>query len=145
MKKPQKANKNIKKSREGSIFRTISEWEFIANQLKNSDLSSIEEFYLNTGIPKRTFYDAVEKHQCMKEAHEYAAERIGLKKLKQCEDKNLGMNTVLAFQLPHYLNRFKKDIEWRARLKDISGTGISPEDAQKIVQSVLQDFNKKDK
>lgn len=135
--KPNSENtKHSRKSAHSINPRRDSDWGFIADQLRHSDLNSIEEFYRNYGIPRSTFYDAIQEHECMKLAHEFFMEGVGLKKLKVCEDKMLTMNTVLAYQLPQYLKRWKDDLEWRARLKEEQQTA-SADAIRKALEDVL--------
>lgn len=136
MKKPQKGNRSNKTGKTLNSWRD-SDWAFIADKLMHSDLNSIEEFYRLHNIPRTTFYKAVNDHECMKEAHVYFMEGCGLKKLKVCEEKMLTMNTVLAYQLPQYLKRFKDDAEWRARLKEEQNTA-SAEIIKEVLKEVLQ-------
>lgn len=106
---------------EKPITRTSSDWEYIANllrqQSKSGSIDSIEEFYLNLDIPKQTFYDNIKKQQCMKEAHAYALEQIGVNNEKHCKKNNLSMTSVVGGSLHHYLGRWKDDLEYKAELK----------------------------
>jgi hypothetical protein len=104
------------------LNRSEEDWRHIAQMLKEANLDSIEEFYINTEIPSTTFYDAIKKHTFMAEAHQIAKTKIGIKDEKICKKHFLGMNTVIANGLPDYLPRWKSNFEWRAQLKNAVDT-----------------------
>lgn len=120
------------------------DWEFFASLLKEQgrkSLRSIERFYLDHGIPKSTFYKAVADYKCMKEAHQIAKEYIGIRKEEYCEDNNLSMNSVMAFSLPDFLDRWKSNVEWRAQIKQIVEASDKGQ-LEEILRKVLQPFDK---
>lgn len=122
MKKKVKSTKHsinrLNEPKERHPVRSDEDWHHIAKMLKETTTDSIEEFLINIDMPFTTFYEAVRRYDYLAEAHVVAKAKIGLKHEKTCRDKFLSMNTVIAQSLPDYLDRWKKNIEWRNELKE---------------------------
>lgn len=82
------------------------------------DAYEIEQFLTDRDIPERRYYEAVEQNDEMKEAHIFAKTRIGLNRQKIAIEKNLGINSAVAFTLPRYLKSWRDELEWRSKLKN---------------------------
>jgi len=98
--------------------RSEADWGHISDMLVHFDGDFIEEFYINLGIPRSSFYDAVNKYSFMAEAHLIALERIGIRNERICRKHFLSMGSVIAASLPDYLPRWKTNKEWNAQLKN---------------------------
>jgi hypothetical protein len=114
-------------------------WSFIAAELKsqsmNPDFYTLEEFYTNLDIPEQVFYEACRREPEMGAARDFAKIRAGINREKLAIKRGENINTTNSFVLPHYLNRFKEQVEWRQQLKqDLldniakSMQGLKPED-----------------
>ena len=121
-----KNNNNNTNRPEWNNVRRPEDWQLIADQLKHSKCSTIEEFYLNLDIARKTFMDQLQKNPILMEAYEYKKQRIGLAIEKNCMKFNLSMNTVAANSLPDYLERWKINAEWRSQLKAFIAAAQKP-------------------
>lgn len=108
-------------SMEPKEYTTNRNWDFIASELKQwairDDSLILEEFYTNLDIPHDTFYRNIATNTTLSEAHAFALTRLGINREKVCNKNNLSMNSVMANSLPDYLERWKKNVEWRHKLK----------------------------
>ena len=141
MKKKKSITKNNTLEEKEVKNRTVEahyDWSKMAQLLRNSTCRSIERFYLSMGIPKQTYYDAVKRDPIMREAHDFALERIGCDREEYCWDQKLSSNSIIGLSLPQFLNRWKDDTEWRAKLKQLE------EEKNQNITVVMESF-KKDK
>lgn len=103
-------------------YTTNRNWNLISDQLKQwslkEDSQILEEFYTNLDIPHDTFYRNIATNETLKEAHKFALTRLGINREKHCNKNNLSMNSVMANSLPDYLDRWKKNVEWRQKMKN---------------------------
>lgn len=81
---------------------------------------ALERFYTNEGMNKKTYYRLKQMYPELNEAHEFVLERIGINRETICDERNLHINSVLAFTIPHYLDRFEAQIIKRAQLRNDS-------------------------
>lgn len=114
---------------ESSTAERLKKWAL------KPDSYMIEVFYTNEDMPRQTFYDGVARNEELKAAHEYALERVGINRENLAIEKNLGLNSVAAFILPHYLDRWKKEIEWRQALK-----ALYEKDQQSLGKISIEDW-----
>ena len=102
---------------------------------QNPKSRSIERFYLSRGIPKQTFYRWVEKYDFLQEALMFALEICGMNREEKAEEERATINHVIAFPIPHYLSRWRDQMEWRASMK------AKMEHQHSLVQNpVIQDY-----
>jgi len=137
MKKKKSTIKNNTLEKKRDKERTNYNWSKMAELLKNSTCSSIERFWLSVGIPHQTYYDAVNREECMREAHEYTLLRIGCDREEMCLKEKMSGNSVAALSLPQFLDRWKKDTEWRTKLKQ------QEEEKNQNITVVMESFEKK--
>jgi len=128
-------NNNVDKSQ-----RTSSDWSFIASLLKSwsrrSDALVIEEFYTDQNIPRAVYYDAVERNEEMKEAHEFAKTRIGINLEKLGFQRNPSM---IKDAMTDYMDRRRKGEEWKATLRAMVAQAQAPTTINYITAKVPKD------
>lgn len=106
------------------------------------DAFEIDEFFTSRDIPQSTYYQALIDSEVMKEAHEFAKSRIGINRQRIAIEKNLGINSTVAFTLPRYLKSFREEYVARAKLKE-EQEQASEEVLKKVLTEVLEPFEKK--
>lgn len=142
IKKRQKANHSTQPDgRPKEIMQ--HNWGKIIELLDKTEVLSIERFLLNIGIIERVYYDAVSRLPDLKEAHERALMKMGVKREEMCIENKLGMSSVVAYSLPQFLKRWKLDAEWRAHVKD-NAQGVSEEKIKAALKEVMEPFESKD-
>ena len=113
-------------------------WKKIGEIIEHSDSLSIERILLNIGISEKVYYKAVNKYPDLQEIHERALMKMGVRREELALEKNLGMNSLAAYSLPQFLDRWKKDTVWRAELKKLE------EEKNQNITVIMESF-KKDK
>ena len=121
--------KKVKSNNRPKEYTTNRAWDLIASDLKQwallPDSFILEEFYTNQDIPEQTFIDNCKKNKVLEEAHIFALIRLGINREKLAIKRGENINTTNSFVLPHYLKRFKEQIEWRNDLKKIISDAIN--------------------
>jgi hypothetical protein len=84
---------------------------------ENKKAYSLERFINNQGIPEKTFYRWCEQCPELEEAKNVALIDLGLNREELAMERNLTMNHVTAFTLPHYLSRYDKALRHREDIK----------------------------
>lgn len=91
---------------------------------EDPDAFCLEQFWNLVGISDDTFYRWCKKSEKLEAAHKFALLELGIKRERISIEKNLNINHVTAFVLPHYHKRWNEEIKWRASLKN-TGEGES--------------------
>ena len=77
---------------------------------------SVQEFFLTKGVPAKTFYAWVNKHEQAADALETAKQLIAIKREKLALRNKLNPNVFLAMQ-PRFCPEYKELVAWRASLQ----------------------------
>lgn len=67
--------------------------------LLNPDAYFLSEFYVAHGIAKRTFYDLVQRHEHLRDAHQIAMQRLGERMVSKALDNKA--NVTMAKHIMH--------------------------------------------
>lgn len=81
-----------------------------------SDVLHLEDFYDDLHMSPHIYSDLLKKIPKLKEVHEYAKRRIGIRREKGALNRKLDASTVHK-TLGHYWSVFKEMEEWRAHLR----------------------------
>ena len=76
------------------------------------------QFPLSKSIPPETFYDWINRSQCLAQAHAIALTCVGNRRELGGLNKRLSENMV-SFTMPSYNKEWKELQEWRASMRDI--------------------------
>ena len=112
-----------RKKKHPTVYRTESDWNRIIdiiNDMQVDHTTCPEEIYINLGIPRMTFEDNLKRNDALAQAYDTLLIRIGIAINKNCSKKNLGTNSVAFQALPDFLPRWKSNVEWRSKLKDLA-------------------------
>jgi len=92
-------------------------WKLITWVKEDPDAFCLEQFYNLVGICSDTYHRWCRKSKKLEAAHKFALNELGIKRERICIEKNLNVNHVTAFVLPHYHKRWSDALEWRSSLK----------------------------
>jgi len=91
--------------------------EYAANMIKetydNPNYITVEDLYMELGIPEGTYYKWIERYPFFREAHEYACRNLGRKR----EKKGLVREWDTLGSMYQYSPRWQKGEEWRSSLR----------------------------
>ena len=136
-----KTNDNNTKDRSNT---TEASWNRVADRLKEwaykEDSICIEDFITSPEncFDESVYYHSVKRFPKLKKMHDLALSRCGVNREKKAFKDNLSVNHATVFILPHYFDRWKEQIAWRAKLKDDNKGVTGP------VTVVMDSFKDKD-
>jgi len=132
-----KSSKNSTRPEEYDKFRPAELATLLEEWALRDDVYMISQFYIPRHIPKTTFYDHVRNNKKLNTVHQIAKEKCGINRfLKGMHDS---MNSVIAFPLSQYLDDYKEEHKFRAKLKeDNNGKTLKPEEYEEILSRVLK-------
>lgn len=85
---------------------------------RHPNARGISKFYIERGIDPKTYYRLIDKHNDLKEIHEFILQCIGERLWEDALDKKKGMEWAAArYRLWRCGKEFKEDAEFNAALK----------------------------
>jgi hypothetical protein len=83
----------------------------------NEEVLTMEDLFLNKGVPSVTYYGWVKRYPLAKEANDFAKAIIGNRREKGALKKKFDVGMIM-FSMPMYSDRWKESFEWKSRLKE---------------------------
>ena len=108
-----KNNKDFKRKIATISFLESYAENIIKEAYNNPDCTTVEDLYLEFGIPERTYYSWVNKYDFFKEAHQNALLIIGRRR----EKNGIQRKWDTLGSMHQYNDRWKKGEEWRSSLR----------------------------
>lgn len=114
-------NNNIVDFEDEKEERSSYNYDQIAQALRNwaMDPKSIfvVKFFTNINMPESVFYRAVKKHKGMKEAYEFAKNRIACNIHDRVYEKSLNMQSAILFKIRNFDKEWKEEQDRRDNLQ----------------------------
>jgi len=118
------------------LLETLREYaqQIIKRAAENPNCFTVEDLFIDDGIPMRTYYSWVEKYDFFREAHENAVLIMGRRR----EKNGLTRKWDSLNSMHQYNKRWLKSEEWKASLKEKN------KDSDKNITVVMEPFAKQE-